>query len=162
MEGTVLAVLISVFVWGLSYLATFYLLAYFLSAGLMPRKLREKSTPISVGIIFASVAVASVLITGFIYRVGGEMEAGNGVAWGCYVEDFQLLVTMCWITGGLLTFGLMVASLIDPKMVNFPNRLNPVLLFLAQATVSILIAKISSWCIPLLASNLAGLDASCL
>ena len=66
--------------------------------------------------IYWTVFYISILfpfLAGISYNIGGSMEKGNSIAWGCYIEDF-LLSSIIWLFIGTILFFVMIYGLINP------------------------------------------------
>ncbi len=162
MKGYHLAPLISLAVYGAAYFVSLYFWLYAFSSKTIPERFRVKTSPVWIWIILiASFAIPGV-IAGAAFRIGGIMERGQGIAWGCYIETFVLGSLFFWLMGLVVTGILLAISLIIPQKLGFNNRVKPFLIFIIHNFHTIILISIMSWLIPKLSGPLNGLGASCL
>ncbi|MFZ4680064.1 MAG: hypothetical protein ACOYLP_07850 [Flavobacterium sp.] len=62
-------------------------------------------------------------MAGIFYGIGGRMERGNSIAWGCYIEDF-IMSLFIWFLVGIILFFVMIYGFINPNKLNFNKRVD--------------------------------------
>lgn len=162
MEGRYFAVSTALLAWSIGYFISLYFFTFKYSKGIIPNKWREKTTDKTMTYYLIGTPIITGIIAGTAYRIGGMMERGNGIRWGCYIEyfllgSFALLFFTCVGTSILL-----IIALIKPKIFKIENRIDALLLFLIHNLYVLILPTIISLFIHLLSGPLTGKGGSCL
>lgn len=158
MEGRNFAAVFSILSWGMLYPVSLYFIGHIFSSGLVPRKWRTSMRKALFFFILASLA--SLLLVGGMYRIGGFIEKGE-VPWGCYSADFWVGCVVVWgIISFVLTLPLIVA-ISDPPILGLKKRLNVLFAYLILTVYPFLMIIAAGTMIPVIASSLQGIDGSC-
>ncbi len=162
MQGTDIAVLGSIVTWGISYVISFFLVCYIFSYGIVPKQLR-KQVKASIIIIISIISVFILIyISGLFYKLGGMMEKGKGIAWGCYKEDFLIGTLFLWFISGVILSLFSVMGFIKPKVIKFERRKDILYAYLMHNMLSILILTLMYVSITLFTVSLSGSTSTCL
>jgi hypothetical protein len=157
MEGRHFAVLTSISLWSLTYLIAFIIISNKLSKGNLFTKIASKFK------IYWTVFYISILfpfLAGVSYNIGGSMEKGNSIAWGCYIQDFSLSLII-WLFIGTILFFLMIYGLINPTKLKFAKRKELFITYILIQTYAFFMIIIYFICINYFSGELSGKNSSC-
>ena len=157
MEGRHFAVLSSIFLWSLTYLIGFLIISNKFSKGSLFSKITSKIK------IFRTIFIATILfpfLAGIFYRVGGQMEGDNPIAWGCYIEDFMMSLFI-WLIVGIFLFFVMIYGFINPNKLNFSKRFDVFLTYTIIQIFAFLMVFVYFLFINYFSGELSGKDSSC-
>lgn len=160
MEGRHFAVIISILVWITGYLFSLYFFSYKFSHGIIPKKLRIKTNNKVMLFYLLGSMIISPFIAGMSYRIGGIMERGNGIAWGCYIEDYWLCILL-WLGSFFITSIFLLISLINPTLLKFKKRINAFALYGLHNIYTLILLIVIGILIPILSGPLSGKGSTC-
>lgn len=159
MEGRHFAVLTSISLWSLTYLIAFIIISNKLSKGNLFTKIATKFK------IYWTVFYISILfpfLAGVSYNIGGSMEKGNSIAWGCYIENFFSGAVFLWLLSGIVLFLIMILGFFNPKKLRFDKRKDLFFAYISIQSYAFLMIIIYFICIGYFSGELSGKDSSCL
>jgi hypothetical protein len=162
MEGRHIAVFASIIIWIAGYFISIFYFSQKLSSGIIPARFREKTNLKKLTYFILGMPFISSILAGFIYRLGGILEKGNGIAWGCYIDDFWLGTIFLWVISLICLFFLLVICLIKPYLLGFQDRKRALALYFLHHLYTLLLLIIIEILIPFLSGPLTGKDSSCL
>lgn len=157
MEGRHFAVLSSIFLWSLTYLIGFLFISNKLSKGYFFSKITSKLK------IYRTIFIITIVfpfMAGIFYGIGGRMERGNSIAWGCYIEDF-IMSLFIWFIVGIILFFVMIYGFINPIKLNFKKRFDLFLTYIIIQTFGFLMVFVYLLFINYFSGELSGKDSSC-
>lgn len=162
MEGRIFAIISSIIAYLASYFFIFYLfstiLNYKYSESLLTKTLR-KSIRYYLSII---IVIICPLIISFFFIIGGYLDLGKGILWGCYLEDFIIVAFAIWVHLFLASIVLLIIGLKNPSRLGFVSGYKTLQMFFLQNIWTFLIVIIAQFIVPKIASSLSGIDSSCL
>jgi hypothetical protein len=161
MEGRHFAVIASLIIWLIGYLISlsFFLNKY--STRIIPIRVREIIQMNKFIYLMVSLPIISSILSGLMYRVGGIWEVGNGIAWGCYIEDFYFGTLAIWFISFVSLFLMLLISLVKPTLLSFDNRKNALKLYFFHHIYTLLLSIVIYILIPFLSGPLSGKNSSC-
>lgn len=162
MEGRHLAVLGAIGIWCLAYLVSIYHVGYFFTDGKLVKNAGKQINSRKILITSLITLLVVVFIPGLFYRLGGALEKGNGIAWGCYIEDFGLGTMLLLFLSLMILTLVLVIGLIKPSCIKFKSRIKILLAYITLNILSLIwfiLAGVSIW---LFSGPLSGLGSSCL
>jgi hypothetical protein len=162
MEGRHLAVIATVLIWISGYIISLFFFSYKFSNGILPIRLRERTNLKTLTYLVIAFPFLSPLLAGLSYRFGGILEKGNGIAWGCYIEDFFLGSILLWFLSLSILFILLIFSLVKPNLFGFQDRKRPLALYFTHHLYTLLLLIIIGILIPILSGPLSGKGSTCL
>lgn len=162
MEGRHIAVIATIIIWFIGYFISLFYFSYKFSNGILPIRLRERTNLKTVNYIIIGIPIISPILAGLTYRIGGILERGNGIAWGCYIEDFFLGAILLWFLSLVGLFVLLLISLVKPNLFGFQNRKRALALYFTHHLYTLLLLIIIGILIPILSGPLSGKSSSCL
>jgi hypothetical protein len=162
MEGRHLAVMATIIIWLVGYLISIFYFSHRFSTGIIPIRLRERTSLKRYTYILIGMPLISPLFSGLAYRIGGILEKGNGIAWGCYIEDFWLGSIVLWFLSALSLFILLLISLAKPGIFGFQDRKKALALYFMHHLYTLLLLIIIGILIPILSGPLSGKGSTCL
>lgn len=157
MEGRHFAVLTSISLWSLTYLIALIIISNKLSKDNLFTKIASKFK------IYWTVFYISILfpfLAGISYNIGGSMEKGNSIAWGCYIEDFWLS-SIIWLFIGTILFFVMIYGLINPTKLKFAKRKDLFFAYISIQSYAFFMIIIYFICIGYFSGDLSGKDSTC-
>ena len=89
------------------------------------------------------------------------MEEGNGISWGCYIEDFILGSFLIWTSLFLIFTIFIIVCLVIPIKLGFTSIFKFFQIFVLQNLITIFILFMCYVFIPIIANSLSGLKLSC-
>jgi hypothetical protein len=162
MEGRHLAVIATVLIWISGYIISLFFFSYKFSNGILPIRLRERTNLKTLTYLVITFPFLSPLLAGLSYRIGGILEKGNGIAWGCYIENFFLGSILLWFLSLSILFILLIFSLVKPNLFRFQDRKRPLALYFTHHLYTLLLLIIIGILIPILSGPLSGKGSTCL
>jgi hypothetical protein len=162
MEGRHIAVFATTLIWIVGYFISIFYFSQKFSSGIIPSRLREKTNLKKMSYFMVVLPFVSSILAGLLYRIGGILEKGNGIAWGCYIEDFWLGTIFLWAISLICLFFLLVISLIKPNLYGFQDRKRALAFYFIHHLYTLLLLIIIELLIPILSGPLTGKDSSCL
>lgn len=156
MEGRYIAVGCSVLLFIITYIICI-LYTYFTFSNVDFKKTSGKLLNV---IIFSAFLLTPVLAM-FIFNIGGIMEKGNGISWGCYIEDFVLGSILIWSLFLLPLLILTIAGLVKPININYDSRKQVVYSFLFHNSYTFFLLMLMNYTIRHFSIGLSGIDSSC-
>lgn len=157
MEGRHFAVLSSIGLWCITYLIGFLIISNKFSKSNLFNKITSKLK------IYSTFIVTTILLpflAGLSYNIGGKMERGNSIAWGCYIEDF-LYCILIWVFIGIILFLMVIYGLMNPNKLKFKKRLDIFLAYLIIQSYGLLMILIFGIFINYFSGDLSGKDSTC-
>lgn len=161
MEGRHLAVIASILIWGLTCLVAAYFASYKFSTGIIPKRMRQKTKDKTLLGVFIITTIVAPAFCAQMYNIGGDMEKGNGIAWGCYIEDFWLCCFLLWCLAFVVLTIIFIIAAVNPQRLGFQNVNKVVSACFFQASYSFLMIVIIGLLIPALSGPLSGKESSC-
>lgn len=161
MVGSHLAVIATMIIWIVGYFISFFYFSHKFSTGIIPIRIRERTNIKKVSYIIIGMPIVSPIIAGLMYRIGGILEKGNGIAWGCYIEDFWLFSIVLWFLSLPSLFIFLLISLAKPNLFGFQDRKNALALYFLHHLYTLLLLIIIGVLIPSLSGPLNGKGATC-
>lgn len=158
MEGRHFAVLSSIFLWCITYIIGFVIISNKFSNGILFSKIIA-NLKINKTILITTILLP--FLAGVSYRIGGNIERGNSIAWGCYIESFSEGTLVLWILSGIILFLVMIFGLIKPNALKFQKGLD---LFLAYTMFHLFVLFtifVYSVFIGYFSGDLSGKNSSC-
>jgi hypothetical protein len=158
MEGKNFAILSSIFLWSLTYLIGFLIISNKFSKGALFNKIASKFK------IFRTILITTILfpfLAGIFYGIGGLMEEGKSLPWGCYIEDFVTGAGFLWFVTGFILFLVMILGLINPNKLKLQKRLDLILIYLTVQSFALLMIFVYFIFIGYFSGALSGKDSSC-
>jgi hypothetical protein len=162
MEGRHLALITAVIIWFSGYIISLFYFSYRFSNGILPIRLRERTNLKTLTYIIIGIPIISPILAGLAYRIGGILEKGNGIAWGCYIEDFYVGAILLWFLSLICLFILLVISLVKPNLFGFQDRKRALGLYFTHHLYTLLLLIIIGILIPILSGPLSGKGSTCL
>ncbi len=153
----------AILIWGAAYLYTLLVLLQSYTNGLLSERWMDAGATTGKRLgRWALVMAGTPVLSGLVYRLGGMIEEGMGIAWGCYLEYAQLGSVMLWFFGFVLTGLFFLTALSNPRKMGFASRGKLTAAFFLF-NVGILVWTIyMSKLINLVAGPLSGKESSCL
>lgn len=161
MESRHFAVIASVVVYLFSYVIIFYCLGVRYTVVFNNIKFLKKYNDAIFIYIFTSTIFITPLLVGCIFYVGGFMEKGNGISWGCYIEDFIIVSFLIWLFLLFIFTIFIIVCLVMPNKLCSTSRFKLFQIFVLQNLISIFILFMCYVFIPIIANSLTGLKISC-
>jgi hypothetical protein len=161
MEGRHFAVFASISVLIIGYIISFYFFSYKLSDGLIPNRLRQFTRNKHLVYLILCVTLVSPFLGGFFYRIGGNLEIGNSIFWGCYIENFWEGSIFLWFFSFLIMTFFLIIGVIKPKLFGFKKRKKLILFFVLHNLYSLFLLILMGIFIPILSGPLSGKNATC-
>lgn len=161
MDGRYFAVISSVVVYLFSYLIIFYCLILRYTSIFINIPFFRKCNKSILKYIFLSTLFVTPLLVGCIFYLGGIMEEGNGIAWGCYIEDFIVGSLLIWFSLFLLFTIIIIGSILIRNKYGFSSAYKVFKIFMIQIIFSILIMIMCYKSIHLMPYSLTGIEVSC-
>lgn len=161
MEGRHLAILATFIIWFIGYIISLFYFSYKFSNGIIPIRLRERTNPKTLIYIIIGMPFISPILAGLTYRIGGILEKGNGIAWGCYIEDFWFGAILLWFLSLICLFFPLVFSLAIPNSFGFQDIKRALALYFAHHIYTLLLLIITGILIPILSGPLSGKGSTC-
>jgi hypothetical protein len=161
-EGRHLAVLATILIWIVGYIISFFYFSHKFSTGIIPIRLRERTNLKTLTYIIIGMPFVSSILAGLSYRIGGIIEKGNGIAWGCYIEDFWVGAIFLWFLSVVSLFILLVINLVKPNLFGFQDRKRALGLYFTHHLYTILLLIVIGILIPILSGPLSGKGSTCL
>jgi len=162
MEGRHFAVITSIIIWIICYFISLFFFSYRFSNGIIPRRLREKTDSKTIIYLLTGTILISPIIAGLSYRIGGIMEKGNGIAWGCYIESFWLGSISLWFISLIGTSILLLVCIIKPSFLGFEKRKKAITLYILHNIYTLILLIIIGILIPIISGPLSGKGSTCL
>lgn len=161
MEGRHFAVIASVVIYLFSYVIIFYSLVVRYKAVFNNINILKKYNDSIFIYIFTSAIFITPLLVSCNFYVGGFMEEGNGISWGCYIEDFILGSFLIWTSLFLIFTIFIIVCLVIPIKLGFTSIFKFFQIFVLQNLITIFILFMCYVFIPIIANSLSGLKLSC-
>ncbi len=111
--------------------------------------------------LFIGSVVATIIFPPFLYSLGGALEAGNSIIWGCYIEDFFLYGAIIWVLLGFLNTVALVIGIINPRNLGFAQLKQVVLAWLVLNFGGLILLLVISESIKWFSGELSGKGLSC-
>lgn len=162
MEGRHLAILTTIAIWVIGYLISLFYFSYKFSEGNVPLRLKKEKHLKTLTHTIIALPIVSPILAGLSYRIGGILESGNGIAWGCYIEDFWLGVILLWVLSLSCLFILLLICMIKPELLGFRERKMAIFAYFVHHFYTLFLFLIMGIFIPILSGPLSGKGASCL
>lgn len=128
----------SILVWVIGYVYTLLTGLQTFTEGFLSERWIRKEPHSKRLLRWFVLMLLSPLISGFIYRMGGFLEEGNGVNWSCYIQYFQLGSMLLWMAGLVVTSLGFLSALSSPTDMGFRKRRKVILPFLLFTIISFL------------------------
>ena len=157
MEGRHFAVLSSIGLWCITYIIGFLIISNKFSKGYLFIKITSKFK------IYRTIFITTILLpffAGVSYNIGGKMERGNSIAWGCYIEEFSFCLII-WMFFGIILFLMVIYGLINPNKLKFKKRLYLFLACLIIQSYGLLMIFIYGIFINYFSGDLSGKESTC-
>lgn len=162
MEGRHFAVITTILIWIIGYIISLYFFSYKFSKGILPIKLRERTSLKTLTYMVIALPIISPILAGLSYRIGGILEKGNGIAWGCYIEDFSLGSILLWFLSLIGLLIMVLISLVKPSLFGFQDRKRALALYFTHHLYTLILLTIIGLLIPILSGPLSGKGSTCL
>jgi hypothetical protein len=157
MEGRYIAVGCSVLIFIIVYIVCIFY-TFFTFSNVNLKKIQSKL----LNVIILSAFLLTPVLAMFIFNIGGIMEKGNGISWGCCIEDFVLGSILIWSLCLLPLLILTIAGLIKPANINYINRKQVLYSFLFHNAYTLFVLMLMNYTIRHFSIGLSGIDSSCL
>jgi hypothetical protein len=161
MEGRHIAVVATIIIWIVGYIISFFYFSYKFSTGIIPLRLRERVNLKTLTYIIVGMPFVLSILAGLIYRIGGILEKGNGIAWGCYIGDFSVGAGLLWFLSAFSLFILLLISFAKPNLFGFQDRKRAMGLYFTHHLYTLLLEIIIVNLIPILSGPLSGKESTC-
>lgn len=158
MEGRHFAVLTSLGLWCITYIIGFLIISNKFSKGSLFNKITSKFK------IFRTILITTILfpfLAGIFYGIGGLIEDGKSLAWGCYIEDFATGAFSLWFVTGFILFLVMILGLINPNKLKLQKRLDLILIYLTVQSFALIMIIVYFLFIGYFSGDLIGKDSTC-
>lgn len=162
MDGRHFAVITTFLIWIIGYIISLYFFSYKFSNGILPIKLRERTNLKTLTCLVIALPIISPILAGLFYRIGGILEKGHGIAWGCYIEGFFLGSILLWFLSLIGLFIMVLISLVKPSLFGFQDRKRALAFYFTHHLYTIILLIIIGILIPILSGPLSGKGSTCL
>ena len=161
MGGRHIAVVVSILVWILGYIFSLFFFSNRYSQLGFVKSIGEKYEAIKLKYSLFLIQIFSPIVAAQAYRIGGIFELGNGIFWGCYIEDFEFITGLMLFLSLVFLLIFLLIGLINPDLIGFSARLDVLKWYLLHHLYVILLWVITFKLIPILSGPLSGKDGSC-
>ena len=161
MEGRFLAVSASVIIWIIGYIISLRYFSHKFTNEVKILDSKEKADIKMLTYAIVGTPFLSPMLASTAFRIGGILEKGRGIAWGCYIEDFSLITIFLWLGSVILLFIMLIFDLLQPAP-GPHSRKKAVGLYLIHHLYTLILFYLMHFLIPILAGPLSGKGSSCL
>ena len=162
MNGRIFASITTTVIWITIYVASMYFVNFKFSAGNISRHLRDKTTDRMMFWIGLGTTITAPVLSGFMFRIGGLIDRGKHIAWGCYIEDFWIIIMFLWFFGLIILTMMLPFAIYAPHRLRFLSRKEALWAYLIHNIYTLIISILIGYLIPVLSGPLSGKGSSCL
>ena len=161
MPGRHIAISLSVLLWVIGYLISLYYFTHRYVKRARPGGEEEYPDTPAIRSFLIGLIILAPFLSGMAYRFGGFLE-GDGIIWGCYIEDFGLITLGLWTLSFIGLSFLWVVTMVSPSYIGFHDRKSALLLYIAQNLYTLVLFLTVYYGIRHFSGDLSGKNGSCL
>jgi len=161
MEGRYIAIVMSIIIWSACYIFSLYYFHQKLTKGVKPFRPIQVGGIMRMSYIIIGIPFAASVLTGLAFRLGGALD-GDGIIWGCYIEDYGFIVLALWILSLIACAIISLIVLIKPSLLGFKDRIMPIAYYFVHHLYTFFIFWVAIWLMPYFSGPLHGIGWSCL